>query len=149
MRSLANAMDFRETFREIWTGCIYMLDKMRAREPKPDFGARRIAHYESAFGRPRPHQHGQGGGNRNYDNGIRTPTLPVTNSVEQDIEVELEGQRQRLGLNRHDGYYGVYPHREKSEGLEDQINHELERLGYPKGGCIFIWIPEFDLPCIQ
>ena len=126
-------MDFRETFREIWIGCIYLLDKMRAREPKPDFGARRIAHYESAFGRPRPHQHGQGGApNKGYDNGIQTPTLPVTISVEQDVEPE--GRRQWLGSNRHDRYYGLYPQREKSEGLGDQINHELERLGYPKGG---------------
>jgi hypothetical protein len=26
----------------------------------------------------------------------------------------------------------VHPDREKSDGLEDEINHELQRLGYPK-----------------
>jgi DUF1680 family protein len=130
-------MDFRETFREIWIGCVYMFDKMRGKEPKPDFGARRIAHYEVAFGRSRVLQgqnplalHGTKLGDKERKHSILTPP-GVEVEVEQDVSVELEGHKQFLGLSRYDRY-GVHPDREKSDGLEDQINHELQRLGYPK-----------------
>jgi len=130
-------MDFRETFREIWIGCVYLFDKMRGKEPKPDFGARRSAHYEVAFGRSRVLQgqsslllHGTKHGDKEAKQSI--PVLPAVEiEVERDVSVEVEGHRQFLGLSRHD-LYGVHPDREKSDGLEDEINHELQRLGYPK-----------------
>ncbi|KAJ7039115.1 organic solute transporter Ostalpha-domain-containing protein [Mycena alexandri] len=110
LRSLANVMDFRETFREIRTGCIYIVDKIRGREPTPDVGARRFAHYESAFGRPRP------------------SNLPTSKMAENgDAEKGLLSNREdvpRLGLPGHSN------RREKSEGLEIQIERELERRGY-------------------
>jgi hypothetical protein len=60
------------------------------------------------------------------------PALPAVEiEVERDVSVEVEGRKQFLGLNRYD-WYGVHPDREKSDGLENQINHELQRLGYPK-----------------
>lgn len=138
-RSLGNAMDFRETFTEIWAGCIYMLDKVRGKEPKPDFGARRAAHYEAAFGRPRFPQSTilQHGGNRRKEVKLGEPVLPALGvRIEQDTHVERDSQRQYLGPSKYDRYE-LHPQREKSEALEDQINHELEKLGYPK--CLFLF----------
>ncbi len=130
-------MDFRETFREIWIGCIYMLDKVRGKEPKPDVGARRVAHYEAAFGRSRFPQSTilQHVGKHDDEANPGGPVLPALEvRIERDTHVELEGHQQWLGLSKHDRY-GMHPQREKSEALEDQINHELEKLGYPK--CLF------------
>ncbi|KAJ7782783.1 organic solute transporter Ostalpha-domain-containing protein [Mycena metata] len=110
LRSLANVMDFRETFREIRTGWIYIMDKMRGREPTPDVGARRFAHYESAFGRPRP---------------SNLPTSKLTENGDAEKGLLSNGEHvPRLGLP------GYSNRREKSEGLEIQIERELERRGY-------------------
>lgn len=126
-------MDFRETFREIWIGCVYMFDKLRGKEPKPDFGARRIAHYEIAFGRSRvlqghslPLRSTKGG-----HEGAKHRKSTAGIEIERDVSVELEGHKQFLGLSRYDRY-SLHPDREKSDGLEDQINRELQQLGYPK-----------------
>ena len=136
-------MDFRETFREIWIGCVYLYDKIRGKEPKLDVGAKRSAHYEVAFGRSRFPQSLSPQGVQNTEKMERkfgNATLPsVEIEVDRAVEVEVEGQRQWLGLGK-DDRYGLHPGREKSEGLEEQIDHELERLGYPK--CTpfcFIW----------
>ena len=139
-------MDFRETFREIWVGCVYLFDKMRGKEPKPDFGVRRTAHYEVAFGRSRVLQ-GQNSlplrGTKRGDKEAKqsTPVIPAVEiEVEREVSVEVEGHKQFLGLSQYD-WYGVHPDRKKSNGLEDQINHELQRLGYPKCAlCLFVFI---------
>jgi hypothetical protein len=114
-----------------------MFDKMRGREPKPDFGARRFAHYEVAFGRSRVQQ-GQGqvsshlrstkSSGKEAQQGIAA--FPFV-EVERNVSVELEGHKQFLGVSKYERY-GVHPDREKSDCLEDQINHELQRLGYPR-----------------
>ncbi|KAJ7668515.1 organic solute transporter Ostalpha-domain-containing protein [Mycena polygramma] len=115
LRALGHAFDFRETFREIRVGWIYIMDKMRGREPTPDHGARRIAHYESAFGRPRqpnlPTHKGLGENRDDIEKGLLSPS-----------GVQLETPPW-LGLPGHS-------RREKSEGLEVQIEKELERRGY-------------------
>ncbi|KAJ3517263.1 hypothetical protein NLJ89_g614 [Agrocybe chaxingu] len=136
-RSLGHAMDFRETFREIWEGCVYMYEKMRGKEPTPDFGAKRAAHYESAFGRTRP---GPGMPLTKAEkedktnaklNDVTFPAVEI--EVDQEVEVDIEGQQQWLGLGKNDRY-GLNSRRERSEGLQEQIDHELERLGYPTLG---------------
>ncbi|KAJ6558437.1 organic solute transporter Ostalpha-domain-containing protein [Mycena vulgaris] len=119
LRSLGHVLDFRETFREIRAGWIYILDRMRGREPTPDIGARRNAHYESAFGRPRPSNLPSGKGLREHgqndvEKGLLSPS---------GIQLEPREDTPWLGL-------AGYSRREKSEGLEVQIEKELERRGY-------------------
>lgn len=129
-RSLGHAMDFRETFREIWVGCIYMFDSMRGKEPTPDFGVIRGSHYESAFGRPRqtatrPPQPPRDRIVKVAD--LIYPTVEV--EVDQEVEVVVNGKREWLLL----GYSGQrpgHPPREKSEGLQEQIDRELALRGY-------------------
>jgi hypothetical protein len=41
-------------FWEIWAGFIYIIDRMKGREPRPDRGVRRVAHMERALGRAGP-----------------------------------------------------------------------------------------------
>lgn len=130
LRSLGHVMNFRETFREIWVGCIYIWDKIRGREPTPDVGARRIAHYEGAFGRPRASYL-----KRNNDNQVaareQKPTLPVVEiAVDEQVDVDVEGERQWLGVGDDYGYGLGYIRREKSDDLAVQIERELEKRGY-------------------
>ncbi|RDB24739.1 hypothetical protein Hypma_007940 [Hypsizygus marmoreus] len=128
LRSLGHAMDFRETFREIWVGWIYILDKMRGKEPTHDLGARRIAHYEEAFGRPRASRLAQDSDIGKGDE-KRTATLPGV-EVEVGEVVDAGEERQWLGLGDNYGYGLGYIKREKSDGLQVQIERELERRGY-------------------
>lgn len=127
-------MDFRETFREVWTGCKYMYDKLRGREPKYDRGAWRNAHYEVAFGRSRFNQPIVTTQKEKDDRSeveSRVATLPVVEvEIDREVEVDLEGHRQWLGLQKNERY-GLHPQREKSDSLEIQINRELEERGYP------------------
>ncbi|KAE9400698.1 DUF300-domain-containing protein [Gymnopus androsaceus JB14] len=121
LRALGHAMDFRETFRELWIGTIYLWDKMRGHDPAPDINARRVAHYESAFGAPRP-----SGMVRREQNEKEDPLAFPMIRVEREYYDSTQG-RQWLGYGNDYGY-GV--HREKSDDLETQIERELERRGY-------------------
>ncbi|KDR75253.1 hypothetical protein GALMADRAFT_542138 [Galerina marginata CBS 339.88] len=137
-RSLGHAMDFRETFREIWVGCVYMFDKMRGKEPKLDFGVIRESHYEGAFGRQRPLP----GWFLQTDSKAEIPqeaTLPSL-EIEVDQQVEIEGQRQWLLMDNHDRR--GHPMRERSESLQEQIDKELERLGYTRSH-------KWDMPTVK
>ncbi|KII96195.1 hypothetical protein PLICRDRAFT_96965, partial [Plicaturopsis crispa FD-325 SS-3] len=116
LRSLGHAFDFRETFREIWIGCIYLFDRMRHREPRPDHSARRAAILENALGRSRP------------------PPTYAPDEKDADIELlEHDGERkdgERQWLGKGDDYaYGLEyaGRREKSEALGTQIERELAR----------------------
>ncbi|KAK7029693.1 hypothetical protein VNI00_014391 [Paramarasmius palmivorus] len=140
-RALGHAMDFRETFRELWAGTKYMWAKMRGREPKVDISARRQAYYEDAFGRARPSAFAPARPDtRNVSARNKEGTFPADveeltfPSVRVDVEseriVEVGGRRDWLGAGNHYGY-GIY--REKSEGLEEQIEQELARRGYGVG----------------
>ncbi|KAF9010475.1 organic solute transporter Ostalpha-domain-containing protein, partial [Cyathus striatus] len=53
LKSLCHAMDFRETFREVWYGCRYLYDQIRGEEPAQDLVVRRQIYYKEAFGRQR------------------------------------------------------------------------------------------------
>jgi len=134
-------MDFRETFRELWTGCIYLWQKVKGKEPTIDKDARRFAHYESAFEKPRGSGLGavtlkdsekrekaesREGKGRARHNDSRDGTLPEV-EIEREEYVDIGGTRQWLGYGKNYGY-GI--HRDPSEGLEAQIERELERRGY-------------------
>lgn len=128
LRSLGHALDFRETFREIWIGCIYLLDKVRGKEPSPDFGVRRAAHYEEAFGRPRlayagPEKTPKG----SHNLGEKLAAHPAL--VNQEVQIEVGGERQWLGTGDDYGYGLGYLRRERSEGLAAQIERELGSRG--------------------
>ncbi|KAF7315183.1 hypothetical protein MIND_00032700 [Mycena indigotica] len=117
LRSLGHALDFRETFREIRIGWVYIIDKIRGREPTPDRGARRFGHYESAFGRPRP-------------SNLPTSKAMDDKAEQRDLEKGLLSPR---ALAANDIPWLKLPgdeRREKSEDLEIQIERELERRGY-------------------
>ena len=133
LRSLCHAMDFRETFREIWVGLVYILAKVRRREPALDVHPRRVAYYEEAFGKSRPP-----GRDLLEETGPLTkdrPTLPSLKvEVEQDITVDIEGERQWLGLGDDYAYGLGYMRKEKSDELEVQIGRELEKRGYRWSG---------------
>lgn len=126
-------MDFRETFRELWAGCVYMWHKFRGKEPTLDMGAVRAAHYESAFGKKRPSKI-----QRDFDDGsdeekvkLKQPTLPMVQvEIDKDVEVDIGGERQWLGIGDNYGYGLKFLRRERSEGLEEQIAKELEKRGY-------------------
>ncbi|KAG2015794.1 DUF300 domain-containing protein [Coprinopsis cinerea AmutBmut pab1-1] len=133
LRSLGHVLDFRETFREIWIGCIYLFDKMRGREPTPDFGVRRAAHYEEAFGRPRPSVPPQKAARKsNAPKKMQKPRPgePMDITINQQVEVEVGGERQWLGIGDDYGYGLGYFRRERSEGLSAQIEKELQNRGY-------------------
>lgn len=112
LRSLGHALDFRETFREIWQGCVYIVDKVRGREHKADSNAKHASHFETAFGRDRYARRGE-----------QKPFMDESSRPSPQASRE----RQWLGAGSDYGY-GI--HREKSETLEVQIERELERRGY-------------------
>lgn len=116
--SLGHAFDFRETFREIWAGCIYILDRMRGVEPRTDVSARRMVVMEAAFGRAR------------LKETRREPEKSFGVTVKQEVIVDIEGETQWLGVGDDYAYgLGYLSRREKSDGLEDAIEKELQRRG--------------------
>ncbi|KAF5384473.1 hypothetical protein D9757_006471 [Collybiopsis confluens] len=121
-RALGHAMDFRETFREIWIGTVYLWEKLRGRDPGHDVGARRVADYESAFGVPRRSENAQ----KERSNEMGDPLVFPMISTEK-FPYDSPPGNQWLGDGHHYGY-GVF--REKSDDFETQIEKELERRGY-------------------
>lgn len=123
-------MDFRETFREIWIGCVYMFDKMRGKEPAIDFGVIRGSHYEGAFGRQRPAAgidwQPQARDHRVNVADLTYPAFEI--EVDRDVEVIVNGKREWLLAEKSDRRLG-HPVREKSEGLQEQIDRELALRG--------------------
>lgn len=57
------------------------------------------------------------------------PTLPPV-EIEVYRELDIEGERQWMKFGRNSV---LNPRRERSEALQDQIDHELEKRGYPSG----------------
>ena len=114
-------------------GLVYILAKVRRREPALDVHPRRAAHYEEAFGKARIPERillEKTGPLRK-----ERPTLPSLKvEVEQDIAVDIEGERQWLGLGDNYAYGLGYMRREKSDELEVQIGRELEKRGYRWSG---------------
>jgi len=116
LRSFAHAMDFRETFRELYAGAVYMWRRMRGAETDPL--ARRIAVFENAFEKERAE------GRRGRPGEVRERVVEVDTTV----EVAVDGERQWLGITN-DHCYGL-SRRERSEALGVQVEKELEKRGY-------------------
>jgi hypothetical protein len=138
LKSLGHAFDFRETFREIWAGCVYIADRVKGREPRPDMGARRVAHLEAAFGQLRP---GFEGSQRLRIDGRKSEKErdgePGKVEIQVDVAIEEDrhaGVKQWLEDHR----------REKSEELGLQIERELQRRGYGLGAFSELLSAELD-----
>ncbi|GJE91499.1 organic solute transporter Ostalpha-domain-containing protein [Phanerochaete sordida] len=135
LRSLAHAFNFVETLRELWGGLVYMGRRARGREV--DVQARRQAALANVFGKSRHEIHGRVA-SLTAPKPTEKPTekpedkpLGVRVAVEETVHVNAE--RQWLGVG--DDYaYGLAYHerrrREKSDGLEEQIEKELTSRGY-------------------
>lgn len=144
--SLCHAMDFRETFREMWSGWRYVMYKIRGKEPASDVGAKRIAYYKEAFGRSR-----RSGARRSKDALSKRetePDFPVEMEIEEQVDVDIGGEKKWLGLGDSHGYGLQYFQRERSDGLEIEVEREPERYGYkptytPRGPVIYAQTP-FD-----
>jgi hypothetical protein len=109
-------MDFRETFRELLAGLMYMLHRILGAETDPL--ARRVAVLETAFDKSRVQVR------REHRKEVKRRDLVV----EEVIEVEIDGERQWLGLGDDYGY--DLSRRERSEALGVQLEKELEKRGY-------------------
>ncbi|KAI0249237.1 organic solute transporter Ostalpha-domain-containing protein [Lactifluus subvellereus] len=116
LRSFAHAMDFRETFRELFAGLVYMWHRIRGAETDPL--ARRIAVLEAAFDKSRAQVW------REHRKEVKGRNL----AVEEVAEVEIDGERQWLGLGDDYGY--GFSRRERSEALDVQLEKELGKRGY-------------------
>lgn len=135
LRSLGHALDFRETLREVWSGCVYIIRRFRGQET--DLGARRLAAREEVFGG----REWRKGPPRNFDEELARATekraldpelqgLKIVVDVNQEVHVEDE--LQWLGLGDDHAYGLGFSRRERSVGLEEQIQLELERRGLPR-----------------
>jgi len=109
-------MDFRETFREIYRGLVYMWHRVRGVETDPL--ARRIAVLEHALEKSRPEV------GRRRPGEAKEPVLEIDTTV----EVAVDGERQWLGVGDDYGY-GL-SRRERSDPLGVQVEKELEKRGY-------------------
>ncbi|KAH9940896.1 DUF300-domain-containing protein [Epithele typhae] len=129
-RSLGHAMNFQETFVELWSGTVYMWYRYRGKEV--DVQAHRQVALENVFGRSR------------YDISreanepkVATGEKELNVSVMVEKEVRIGEEQQWLGLGDEYKYglgYQSRRQRERSEGLESQIEKELSRRGYTLRG---------------
>lgn len=132
LRSLAHAMDFRETFREIWHGCIYLWERVRGKEPTTDIGAKRAAHYESAFGRKRasPSNQQNLGKQINLEDDsdlTRLTRLPHHTPVEIEGALVIEGEKEWLRMDDSYDYDLDYSGRDLGEGLNTHLKREKQQ----------------------
>jgi hypothetical protein len=110
-------MDFRETFREVRAGLVYMWCRMRGTET--DSLARRVAVLEGAFDKSRARVW------RERRRIVKGGELEV-NEV---VEVEIDSERQWLGLGDDYGH-GL----SRSEALDVQFEKESDRRGHRRSG---------------
>lgn len=135
LRSLGHALDFRETLREVWSGCVYIMRRFRGQET--DRGARRLAAREEVFG---ARDWGKGQSRRldeelvltteKHELGPELQGMKIAVDVKQEVHIDEEMQ----WLGSGDGYANglILSRRERSAGLEEQIQLELERRGLPR-----------------
>ena len=113
-------MDFRETFRELWAGSVYMWRRTRGAETDPH--ARRVAMLESAFDKSREQVWRE----------RREEEKERSLQVGKAVEVDVDGERQWLGAG--DDYdYGL-SQRGRSEALGVVVDRELDKRGYGRSG---------------
>ena len=109
-------MDFRETFRELSAGSVYMFRRMRGAETDPH--ARRVAALEGAFDKSREHVWRE----RREEEKVRDL------QVIKVVEVDVDGEMQWLGGG--DDYDHRPSRRERSEALGVVVDRELEKRDY-------------------
>lgn len=109
-------MDFRETFRELYASLLYMWHRLRGVET--DSVARRVAVLENAFDKSRVE----------VWRGRLVEAKEQVVEVDRAVEVEVNGERQWLGVGDEYGYGLV--RRERSERLGLQFERELQKKGY-------------------
>ncbi|KAF7982217.1 hypothetical protein HWV62_29410 [Athelia sp. TMB] len=127
LRSLGHAFDFRETFREIGAGCVYLVDRMKGREARVDIIARRAAVFEDTFGQERPRPVAT---LPTLEYGLMQEKPPMEVQVLREVNVDVGGERQWLGIGDDYGYGLAYASRrekDKSDGLGEAIEKELGR----------------------
>lgn len=141
LKSLAHALDFRETLAELWVACVYAVHRGRRREIERV--ARRRGAWGDVFGAESTR--GGGGGRKGKFKSRPAPARsaekaalnPDFGSVRVDVdeEVHVGAERQWLGVGpgaaRHVYALGVgcAVRQERSAGLEDQIDGELAERG--------------------
>ncbi|KAN0116110.1 DUF300 domain containing protein, partial [Russula decolorans] len=116
LRSFAHAMDFRETFRELYASLVYMCRRMCGVETDPL--ARRMAVLENAFDKSLPEKR----------RGRPKEEKELVLEVDKTVEVAVDGEKQWLGVGDNYGY-GL-SRRERSEALVMQFENELVERGY-------------------
>jgi hypothetical protein len=101
-------------------------------------GVKRNAYFQEAFGRQRTPATGNIE-STHFDSKSK-PVFQVK-VVEEDVDVDVAGEKQWLGLGDNYGYGLQCLHREGSDRLEIQTARELERREYIPGGSILgFWI---------
>ena len=133
LRALAHAFNFKETVQELWAGMIYMYRRMRGEEV--DMMARRQAVLEGVFGHTRVQVHGldTAAPSKQASAKDEKDMLAVKMDVEETVHIGAE--RQWLGVGDDYAYglgYHSRPSREKSDGLQEQIERELTDRGYAR-----------------
>jgi hypothetical protein len=118
-------MDFRETFRELYAGVVYMWCRMCGVETDPL--ARRIAVLKNALEKSRA-EVGRGNASEANERVLE---------VEKAVEVAVDGERQWLGVGDEYGY-GL-SRREQSDPLATQFENELENRGYGRSSECMVW----------
>lgn len=127
-------MDFRETFRELWAGSVYMWRRTRGVETDPH--ARRVAILENAFDKSREQVW------RERRDEEQERGLQAGKAVE--VQVDVDGERQWLGAG--DNYdYGL-SRRERNEALAVMVEREIEKSGYGGSGGECKTFNVFELP---
>jgi hypothetical protein len=133
LKSLGHAMDFRETWREIRDGAMYMVHRSRGMET--DRVARRTMHLEEAFGHSR---------NPAAKAGVDASVLGTFEKV--------AGRRDTIDMDRPRNVEVINPgdrrvwldagRREMSDGLEVAIERELQQKGYSIRGLKISLFPD-------
>ncbi|KAF9652079.1 DUF300-domain-containing protein [Thelephora ganbajun] len=144
LKSLGHAMNPMETFRELWTGIVYMFRKWRGKET--DKQARRVAAHQGVFGRSRSRILSDSSAQseslirnsqeKKQEKKNVSPLSQVESGRLDDVLVDVErevylgSERQWLGVGDSHGYVLGSVTREKSEGFEAAVANELYRRGY-------------------
>lgn len=143
-QALCHAFDFRETFRELWAGCVYILRRWRGVET--DSNARRLHVKGEVFGKPSARSSQRRKYHREEEKEKECWGESTYSQVAKDVEerggslvnvsvnveeqIHVDSERQWLGIGD-DYIYGLsFARRERSAGLADQIDEELTHRGF-------------------
>ncbi|KAG8955676.1 hypothetical protein FRC04_007667 [Tulasnella sp. 424] len=112
LRSLGHVFDFRDMFRQIWKGCVYMWHRMRGYEPDSN---ERYSHFQRALGQRRL----RGSGDKD---GQEFDRLALDDPYDRKIPPQRD--HPWLKLDSPTSPPSNFHH----DGLEEDINSELRRI---------------------